>query len=141
MILNVLHCHCYRNRSLFRSDQASEGQSESRGRLCLPGALLRRSWVPLFHTWYRRRRLSSSSSSSFVVVYLYTLRYPIRSGVHPSSTGDNLGQKYRTPEEAISRQNNDIAIVGRAITEAKDVKTAAEMCRDACWRAFVGGTD
>lgn len=57
-------------------------------------------------------------------------------GVHLSAQGDNKGQGYRTPEEAIIRDQCDIIIVGRGIYMADDPVEAAKAYRDEGWRCF-----
>jgi len=51
-------------------------------------------------------------------------------------SGDDLGQQYRTPRDAIVRRRCDVIIVGRAIREAVDPVSAARMYRDAGWSAY-----
>eukprot|EP00116_Pleurobrachia_bachei_P008195 sb/3468457/ len=56
-------------------------------------------------------------------------------GVHISSSGDNLGQQYVSPESAIKR-GADVIIVGRGIYRAENFAKAARQYRDACRDAF-----
>ncbi len=48
-------------------------------------------------------------------------------GVHLNSTGDQLGQQYVTPRQAIDGRGADILIIGRGILDSINrVKTAEE---------------
>ena len=48
-------------------------------------------------------------------------------GIHLNNTGDQLGQQYVTPRQAIDGRGADILIVGRAILDSINrVKTAEE---------------
>jgi orotidine 5'-phosphate decarboxylase subfamily 1 len=53
-------------------------------------------------------------------------------GVHNEKTGDQLGQTYISPSEAIMR-GSDIVIVGRGIYGEQDTKRAAEFYRTTAW--------
>ncbi len=57
-------------------------------------------------------------------------------GVQLTAKGDALGQKYRTPEQAIIDQQNDVIIVGRGISKATDPKAEAQRYRQAGWEAY-----
>lgn len=57
-------------------------------------------------------------------------------GIHIASKGDNLGQQYTTPEQAIVERGNDIIIVGRGIYAANDPLQAAKIYREAGWNAY-----
>ena len=54
-------------------------------------------------------------------------------GVNESKSTDGLGQQWRSVEDAITRDGNDIIIVGRAITQSS---APAEVARDYAQRAF-----
>ena len=58
-------------------------------------------------------------------------------GVNLSSSGDSLGQKYVSPEQAVIDRGADVVIVGRGITAANDVVEAAERYRLAAWNAYL----
>lgn len=58
-------------------------------------------------------------------------------GVHLEKTGDNLGQQYRTPGEAILRDGCDIIIVGRGVVNASCPKTSALLYKEAGWHAWL----
>ncbi|KAK3102695.1 hypothetical protein FSP39_013212 [Pinctada imbricata] len=58
-------------------------------------------------------------------------------GVKLSSGGDNLGQQYTTPEEAVIKRGADIIIVGRGITEADNLKEEAERYQKAGYEAYL----
>ncbi len=57
-------------------------------------------------------------------------------GVNLESTGDALGQQFATPETVIFERQNDVIIVGRGITEAKDQLAEAKRYREAGWLAY-----
>ena len=57
-------------------------------------------------------------------------------GVNLGTTGDNLGQQYRTPELVITQCMTDIIIVGRGVYQADDQKKAAQAYRNAAWTAY-----
>lgn len=54
-----------------------------------------------------------------------------------SISGDNLGQKYLSPKEVITRKGSDIIIVGRGILSASDRLQEAEKYRKAAWESYV----
>jgi uridine monophosphate synthetase len=56
-------------------------------------------------------------------------------GIQLESGQDDLGQRYRTPEEAIT-SGTDFIIVGRGIYGAADPKQAAELHRKRGWAAY-----
>jgi uridine monophosphate synthetase len=58
-------------------------------------------------------------------------------GVNLTSTGDQLGQQYLTPHEAIVNNGSDIIIVGRGLYETNDIKGTAEQYRSAGWNAYL----
>ena len=53
-----------------------------------------------------------------------------------ATTGDGLGQQYRTPVKVVAEDGCDIIIVGRGILKAKDRAKEAERYRDAAWKAY-----
>jgi uridine monophosphate synthetase len=57
-------------------------------------------------------------------------------GIHLANTGDQLGQQYTTPHQAIYHQGADVIIVGRGLYEAEDPQTMAEKYRVAGWNAY-----
>lgn len=57
-------------------------------------------------------------------------------GVSISSSGDELGQKYRTPQECILEVGSDVIIVGRAIIESIDPVKEARKYRELGWEAY-----
>lgn len=58
-------------------------------------------------------------------------------GVHLSETNDLLDQKYRTPEDAIIRDNCDVIIVGRGITQSNDIKATADKYSRESYRCYL----
>jgi Orotidine 5'-phosphate decarboxylase / HUMPS family len=56
-------------------------------------------------------------------------------GVQISSRGDELGQVYRDPRQVV-RDGSDVIIVGRGITGAKDVASAAALYQKAGWEGY-----
>lgn len=59
-------------------------------------------------------------------------------GVQLESSRDELGQQYITPDQAIAGNGCDIIIVGRGILSAENTLKAAQMYRQAGWRAYEG---
>lgn len=57
-------------------------------------------------------------------------------GCKIDSTSDGLGQQYNTPAFVIKEKGADIAVVGRGIMNAKDIRSAAELYRDQLWTAY-----
>lgn len=64
-------------------------------------------------------------------------------GVGLDTTGDGLGQQYRTPEEVILSSGCDVIIVGRGIygspgnMDISEVQRQAERYRAAGWNAYL----
>lgn len=58
-------------------------------------------------------------------------------GINLNPTPDALGQKYRTPTEAIIEDGTDIIIVGRGILEAKNLFMEASCYREISWQAYL----
>ncbi|XP_068921071.1 uridine 5'-monophosphate synthase [Petaurus breviceps papuanus] len=58
-------------------------------------------------------------------------------GIQIQAGGDNLGQQYNSPQEAIGKRGSDIIIVGRGILTASSHLEAAEMYRKAAWEAYL----
>ncbi|XP_034642194.1 uridine 5'-monophosphate synthase [Trachemys scripta elegans] len=58
-------------------------------------------------------------------------------GVQMQAGGDNLGQKYLSPQEVISKRGSDVIIVGRGILSASNHLEEAEMYRKAAWESYV----
>ena len=52
------------------------------------------------------------------------------------TTGDGLGQQWRSPKEVVGKDGADIIIVGRGILSAKDRRREAERYRSAAWAAY-----
>lgn len=57
-------------------------------------------------------------------------------GCKLEASGDNLGQKYNTPEFVINDKGADIAVVGRGIIESKNPVEIAKTYRDRLWAAY-----
>lgn len=57
-------------------------------------------------------------------------------GCKLETSGDNLGQKYNTPEFVINDKGADIAVVGRGIIESKNPVEVAKTYRDRLWAAY-----
>lgn len=60
----------------------------------------------------------------------------ITPGVKIGGTKDGLGQKYRTPEQAIAHEGNDVVIVGRGIFNSEHPEEAAKEYRRQAWEAY-----
>ncbi|XP_075789269.1 uridine 5'-monophosphate synthase isoform X2 [Pelodiscus sinensis] len=58
-------------------------------------------------------------------------------GVQMQAGGDNLGQKYLSPQEVINKRGSDIIIVGRGILSASNRLEEAEMYRKAAWESYL----
>lgn len=58
-------------------------------------------------------------------------------GVHLAPGKDSLGQRYRTIEEILIKNQSDIIIVGRGITHAVNPEEQAKLYRDKAWQAYV----
>lgn len=59
-------------------------------------------------------------------------------GVQLVEGGDQFGQQYRTPQQAIVEQQCDIIIVGRGITHDKNPLSMAKEYRNSAWKAYQG---
>lgn len=57
-------------------------------------------------------------------------------GCKLDESGDNLGQKYDTPEYVVGEKGADIAVVGRGIIESKNPVEVAKTYRDRLWAAY-----
>lgn len=57
-------------------------------------------------------------------------------GVKLKAGKDNLGQKYRTVDEILIKNQSDIIIVGRDITNAGKPKKQASLYRETAWKAY-----
>lgn len=57
-------------------------------------------------------------------------------GVKLEQGGDNLGQKYNTPEYVMKEKGADIAVVGRGIISSKNPGETAKIYRDQLWAAY-----
>ena len=58
-------------------------------------------------------------------------------GVHLTETADDLGQGYRSVEDAVKRDGCDVIIVGRGIYKAQDRAVAAKQYRDLGWKYLI----
>lgn len=58
-------------------------------------------------------------------------------GIGLNAAGDNLGQQYTSPKQAILKQGSDIIIVGRGILSAPDRKQEAKRYQQAGWEAYL----
>jgi len=57
-------------------------------------------------------------------------------GVKLKPGKDNLGQKYRTVDEILIKNQSDIIIVGRDITNSDKPKKIASLYREKAWKAY-----
>lgn len=57
-------------------------------------------------------------------------------GIALEGSGDHLGQRYTTPEEAILKNGIDMIIVGRGIISHANPKQIASEYRERAWNAF-----
>uniref|UniRef100_A0A8D0HML4 Uridine 5'-monophosphate synthase n=1 Tax=Sphenodon punctatus TaxID=8508 RepID=A0A8D0HML4_SPHPU len=58
-------------------------------------------------------------------------------GVQLQAGGDNLGQKYLSPQEVIGNKGSDIIVVGRGILSASNRLEEAERYRKAAWTSYL----
>lgn len=58
-------------------------------------------------------------------------------GVKIEQGGDNLGQKYNTPENVVKKKGADVAVVGRGIIGSKNPAETARIYRDQLWAAYL----
>lgn len=58
-------------------------------------------------------------------------------GCKIDTTTDGLGQQYNTPSFVVKEKGADIAVVGRGILNAKDIRAAAELYREQLWTAYI----
>lgn len=58
-------------------------------------------------------------------------------GIKLSEGGDELGQRYTTPKQALCERGADIIIVGRGIIAADDPLAEAKRYRKAGWQAYL----
>ncbi|KAI8049059.1 hypothetical protein BDF22DRAFT_701000 [Syncephalis plumigaleata] len=58
-------------------------------------------------------------------------------GVSLSSSGDALGQQYRTPRQAVLECGTDVVIVGRGIYGASNPNEEAKRYREEAWQAYL----
>ncbi|MFZ2314814.1 MAG: orotidine-5'-phosphate decarboxylase [Gammaproteobacteria bacterium] len=58
-------------------------------------------------------------------------------GIQLKNNGDELGQQYKTPEQAILENGADVIIVGRGIIHAADSVAMAVKYREAGWNAYL----
>lgn len=59
-------------------------------------------------------------------------------GVKLAPGKDSLGQRYRTVDEILIKNQSDVIIVGRDITHAKNPKEQAALYRERGWMAYTG---
>lgn len=57
-------------------------------------------------------------------------------GIHLNNTGDQLGQQYITPRQAIDGRGADILIVGRAILDSLNRVKTTEEYQEEGYRAY-----
>ena len=75
-----------------------------------------------------QRKISKHDDEDFLV---------LTPGVQMQTSGDSLGQQYRTPEEVILKDGCDVIIVGRGIYGEPDrIAERAREYRDAGWKAY-----
>ena len=57
-------------------------------------------------------------------------------GVNINISKDKIDQQYRTPDDAIIRDNCDIIIVGRGIYDSDEPEKTAEIYKFLAWNAY-----
>ena len=115
---------------LLFAQMSSKGNlmDESYTEACIELAKNHRDFVMGF---IAQRNLNETAQDNFL-----SLTPGVKLGAPGQSTGDGLGQQYRTPESVIKGDGCDIIIVGRGITEAKNRKKEAEKYRMEAWKAY-----
>ena len=91
-----------------------------------------------------KRLPGDAHTYSDIVAGLIAQRPPKRSpwlqwtpGIQQNSSGDHLGQQYRTPTDAIVQGGSDLLIVGRGILHAQDPIAAAKSYQEEAWEALM----
>lgn len=85
-----------------------------------------------------QRKLGSGPEEDFILM---------TPGVNLTSTGDSLGQQYRTPRQVVVEAGTDVIIVGRgiyagAVGNPEELRKRGEQYRAAGWEAYcerIGG--
>lgn len=92
---------------------------------------------------YKERVLEiAENNADYVVGYVAQKSYPkgnlihMCPGINISSSGDSLGQQYKTPEVAVSN-GADIVIVGRGICKADNIEEMAMQYKNRSFDAYM----
>jgi orotidine 5'-phosphate decarboxylase subfamily 1 len=123
-----------------------ECDSEEGGSMMCKGLLLiaeMSSQGSLFTPEYSTRAIDMAvNNMDFVVGFIAGRRLECRQdfiyftpGIQFSNTSDSLGQKYKTPDDAI-RGGSDVIIVGRGIIDSKDQIMTAKDYRRKAWESY-----
>ncbi len=128
---------------------ALSGSSANRGVFVLAELSSAGSLVTQTYTESTMKLLSSTPDADFVVGVVCQSKGVVQDpgllqltpGCKIDNTTDGLGQQYDTPEFVIKEKAADIAVVGRGIMNAKDIRVAAELYRNQLWKAYCERTN
>ncbi len=94
--------------------------------------------------YIEKTRIAAEENSDFVMGFISQSKISedpgmlhMTPGVKIGEGGDNLSQQYLTPERAINERGADIVIVGRGLSQAKDVPNAAKEYRKQAWCTYI----
>lgn len=124
--------------------KALNGSSAKRGVFMLAELSSAGSLVTSSYTESTMQLVSSSLDADFVAGIVCQTKGVVQDpgllqltpGCKIDTTTDGLGQQYNTPAFVIKDKGADIAVVGRGILNAKDIRAAAELYRDQLWAAY-----
>lgn len=124
---------------------ALKGTSAKRGAFVLAELSSAGSLITQSYTESTMKLVSSSSDADFVAGIVCQTKGVVQDpgllqltpGCKIDTTTDGLGQQYNTPTFVIKEKGADIAVVGRGILNAKDIRAAAELYRDQLWNAYL----
>ncbi|XP_031635910.1 uridine 5'-monophosphate synthase [Contarinia nasturtii] len=123
---------------------ALNGSSEKRGVFLLAELSSAGSLITPSYTESTMKLVSSSPDADFVAGIVCQTKGVVQDpgllqltpGCKIDTTTDGLGQQYNTPAYVVKEKGADIAVVGRGILNAKDIRATAELYRDQLWTAY-----
>ncbi|OMH85493.1 Orotidine 5'-phosphate decarboxylase [Zancudomyces culisetae] len=138
---DVTNCHIIPGEGII-TGLATVGQPLDRGLLLLANMSSKGS---LSNSEYTNKNVEYAKKySDFVFGFIGDQRFcpdvdfiTMTPGVSLTSTGDTMGQCYRTPELIIKERGCDVIIVGRGIYSAKNPVEEAIRYRDAGWNCYL----
>lgn len=124
---------------------ALNGSSAKRGVFMLAELSSAGSLVTSSYTEGTMKLVSSTPDADFVAGIVCQTKGVVQDpgllqltpGCKIDTTTDGLGQQYNTPAFVIKEKGADIAVVGRGILNAKDIRASAELYRDQLWTAYL----